>query len=60
MAVLLLGGMMNIAVVAAVAVAVALERLAPRPALLARAIGAVMVALRVVVLARELPKVMLH
>ena len=60
MAVLLLGGMMNIAVVAAVAVAVALERLGPRPALLARATGAVMVALGVVVLARELPKVMLH
>src|SRR6266566_7868448 len=54
MAVLLLGGMMNIAVVAAVAVAVALERLGPRPALLARAIGAVVTVLGLVVLARAL------
>src|SRR5947207_2145717 len=54
MAVLLLGGMMNIAVVAAVAVAVALERLGPRPALLARATGAVVMATGAVVLARAL------
>jgi len=54
MAALLAGGMMNIAVVAAVAVAVALERLGPRPALLARAIGAVVTVLGLVVLARAL------
>ena len=45
MTVLLVGGMMKVAVVAAVAVAVSLERLGPRPALLARAIGAVVMAM---------------
>jgi len=45
MAVLLVGGMMKVAVVAAVAVAVSLERLGPRPVLLARAIGAVVMAM---------------
>jgi len=54
MVVLLVGGMMNIAVVAAVAVAVAVERLGPRPALLARAIGGVVMATGAVVLARAL------
>jgi len=52
MVVLLVGGMMNSAVVAAVAVAVALERLGPRPALLARAIGAVVMATGALVLVR--------
>src|SRR5436309_2553384 len=45
MAVLVVGGMMKVAVVAAVAVAVSFERLGPRPALLARAIGAVVMAM---------------
>ena len=54
MAVLVAGGMMNVSVVAAVAVAVALERLGPRPELMARAIGAVVMALGVVALARAL------
>ena len=52
MAVLLVGGMMKVAVVAAVAVAVSLERLGPRPALFARAIGAVVMAMGAVVVAR--------
>src|SRR5216110_530336 len=45
MAVLVVVGVVNVAVVAAVAVAVSLERLGPRPALLARAIGAVVMAM---------------
>jgi len=52
MAVLLVGGMMKVAVVAAVAVAVSLERLGPRPALFARAIGAVVMAMGAVVVMR--------
>ena len=52
MAVLLVGGMMKVAVVAAVAVAVSLERLGPRPALLARAIGAVVMAMGALVVVR--------
>jgi len=52
MAVLVAAGMMNVAVVAGVALAVALERLGPRPAVLARAIGVVVIASGVVVLAR--------
>jgi predicted metal-binding membrane protein len=52
MAVLLVGGMMKVAVVAAVAVAVSLERLGPRPALFARAIGAVVMAMGAVVVVR--------
>ncbi len=54
MAVLLVGGMMNIAVVAGLAVAIAAERLGPRPDLVARAIGAAIVATGAVVLARAL------
>ncbi len=53
MTVLLVGGMMKVAVVAAVAVAVSLERLGPRPALLARAIGAVEMAMGAVVVVRS-------
>jgi len=53
MTVLLVGGMMKVAVVAAVAVAVSLERLGPRPALSARAIGAVMMAMGAVVVVRS-------
>ena len=52
MAVLLAGGMMNSAVVAAVAVAIAAERLGPRPERLARAIGAAVITIGAVVLAR--------
>ena len=52
MAVLLVGGMMKVAVVAAVAVAVSLERLGPRPVLLARAIGAVVMAMGALVVVR--------
>ena len=52
MAILLVGGMMKVAVVAAVAVAVSLERLGPRPALFARAIGAVVMAIGAVVVMR--------
>jgi hypothetical protein len=44
--------MMKVAVVAAVAVAVSLERLGPRPALFARAIGAVVMAMGAVVVMR--------
>ena len=54
MAALLVGGMMNAAVVAAVAAAVALERLGPRPTLSARAIGAVVTAAGAVLVARAL------
>jgi predicted metal-binding membrane protein len=50
MAALLVGGMMNIAVVAAVAVAIAVERLGPRPEILARGIGVVVMVMGVVVL----------
>src|SRR5437773_1665307 len=53
MTVLLVGGMMKVAVVAAVAVAVSLERLGPRPALSARAIGGVMMAMGAVVVVRS-------
>ena len=53
-AVLLIGGMMNIAVIAAVAVAIAVERLGPRPEILARAIGAAVTLVGLVVLARAL------
>ena len=52
MAALLAGGMMKVAVVAAVAVAVSLERLGPRPALLARTIGAVVMAMGALVVVR--------
>ncbi|HLQ00943.1 MAG TPA: DUF2182 domain-containing protein, partial [Burkholderiales bacterium] len=52
MAILLVGGMMKVAVVAAVAVAVSLERLGPRPALFARAIGAVVMAIGAAVVIR--------
>jgi len=52
MAVLLVGGMMNIAVVAGLAVAIAAERLGPRPDLVARAIGAGVMATGAVLLAR--------
>ena len=55
MAVLVAGGMMNVSVVAAVAVAVALERLGPRPELMARAIGAVVIALGALVLLTTAP-----
>jgi predicted metal-binding membrane protein len=54
MAVLLIGGMMNIAVVATVAVAIAAERLGPRPDLVAGAIGAAVMATGAVLLARAL------
>ena len=54
MAVLLVGGMMNVVVLAAVAVAVALERLAPWPALWARGVGAVVLAMGAAVLTRAL------
>ena len=54
MALLLGGGMMNVTVVTAVAVAVSLERLGPRPAFLARAIGVVVTAIGVAVLVRAL------
>jgi predicted metal-binding membrane protein len=54
MAVLLVAGMMNIGVVAGVGVAIAAERLGPRPAFVARAIGAAIVATGVVLLARAL------
>ena len=53
MAVLLVGGMMNVAVVAAVAVAVSLERLGPWPTLSARAIGAVVMAMGALVVVRS-------
>ena len=52
MAVLVVGGMMNVAVVAGVGLAVALERLGPRPVLVARAIGTVVMILGVAMLAR--------
>jgi len=55
MAVLLVGGMMNVSVVAAVAVAVALERLGPRPEVMARAIGTVVIALGALVLLTTAP-----
>jgi predicted metal-binding membrane protein len=52
MAVLLVGGMMNIALVAGLAVAIAAERLGPRPDLMARAIGVAVMATGAVLLAR--------
>ena len=52
MGVLLVGGMMNIAVVAGLAVAIAAERLGPRPDLVARAIGVAVMATGAVLLAR--------
>ena len=55
MAVLVVGGMMNVSVVAAVAVAVALERLGPRPEVMARAIGTVVIALGALVLLTTAP-----
>src|SRR5205814_10561821 len=55
MAVLLGGGMMHVSVVAAVAVAVALERLGPRPEVMARAIGTVVIALGALVLLTTAP-----
>ena len=54
MGALLVGGMMNVAVVAGVAAAIALERLGPRPELLARAIGVAVLATGAVALARAL------
>ena len=54
MAVLLVRGTMNIAVVAAVAVAIAVERLGSRPEILARAIGVAVMATGVVALGRTI------
>ena len=54
MTVLLVGGMMNLAVVASIAVAIAAERLGPRPDLVAGAIGAAVMATGAVLLARAL------
>jgi predicted metal-binding membrane protein len=54
MAVLLVGGMMNIALVAGLTVAIAAERLGPRPDLVARAIGGAIMATGAVLLARTL------
>jgi len=54
MTVLLVGGMMSIAVVASIAVAIAAERLGPRPDLVAGAIGAAVMATGAVLLARAL------
>jgi predicted metal-binding membrane protein len=54
MTVLLAGGMMNVAVVAAVAVAITVERLGPWPEPLARAIGVLVLAMGAGVLARAL------
>lgn len=54
MAVLVVGGMMNIAVIAAVAVAIAVERLGPRPDIIARAIGVTVMVTGVGVLVRAM------
>src|SRR5437773_12571679 len=54
MAVLLVAGMVHLAVVAAVAAAIALERLAPRPERTARATGVVVMGIGVFAIARAL------
>jgi predicted metal-binding membrane protein len=52
MAVLLVAGMMNLAVVALVAAAITVERWAPRPERTARAIGVVIAGIGVLAVAR--------
>jgi predicted metal-binding membrane protein len=54
MTILLVGGVMDLGLMAAIAAAITLERLAPWPRLSARAIGVVAVAVGVVLLARAL------
>jgi predicted metal-binding membrane protein len=54
MAVLLVAGMMHLTVIAALAAAIALERLGPRPELTARAIGVVVIGIGVFAIARAL------
>jgi predicted metal-binding membrane protein len=58
MAILLVAGMMRLGVVVAVAAAISLERLAPRPDIIARAVGAVAIVIGLLAIGRAVGMVL--